>query len=67
VNRNLSLIALFAAFIAMTAAPIQAQEAAPQSSGAKSVQAGSTFRDCTNCLQMTVIPAGQFQMGLSKD
>jgi formylglycine-generating enzyme required for sulfatase activity len=66
VNRNLSLIALFAAFMAMIAAPTRAQEVAQQSSEAKTVQDGSTFRDCANCPQMTVIPAGHFLMGLSK-
>lgn len=46
-------LALLAAGIAALAAPAAAQQPA----------LGETFRDCADCPQMTVVPAGTFQMG----
>src|SRR5208282_802313 len=34
---------------------------------ANNPQAGTTFRDCPDCPEMVVIPAGSFDMGSSKD
>jgi len=33
----------------------------------KSIQPGDTFRDCPDCPEMVVLPAGNFLMGLSTD
>jgi formylglycine-generating enzyme required for sulfatase activity len=38
-------------------------EAAPGQSTERSPKAGKVFRDCANCPEMVVIPAGHFQMG----
>jgi formylglycine-generating enzyme required for sulfatase activity len=61
---KLSLRLLLVILVFLTAGTNIAQ-AAPTLDAAP--QAGSTFRDCPNCPQMTVIPAGQFLMGLSKE
>src|SRR3982751_2753274 len=38
-------------------------QAAPAQSAERSSKAGKAFRDCLNCPEMVVIPAGHFQMG----
>ena len=44
--------------------PAPAAQPAPQSEPQKpAAAAGQTFRDCPNCPEMVVVPAGSFQMG----
>lgn len=50
-----------AAPVAPPVAPVVAPVAAPVA--AKSKGAGTTFRDCPDCPEMVVIPAGSFEMG----
>lgn len=51
--------------LALAALPLLALAACATSNTGKTV--GQSFRDCTNCPQMTVIPAGQFRMGSPDD
>lgn len=43
--------------------PSTAPAAASQAAGGYPVQVGRSFRDCTDCPELMVIPAGQFIMG----
>ena len=46
------------------AQPAPAPQPAPQPEPKKpAIAAGQTFRDCPNCPEMVVVPAGSFQMG----
>jgi formylglycine-generating enzyme required for sulfatase activity len=47
--------------VAPVAVPVAAPAAVPVAAKAKS--AGTTFRDCPDCPEMVVIPAGSFEMG----
>ena len=50
------------AFGQATSPPQQQRSAAPAGAGFP-VQVGQSFRDCPECPEMVVIPAGRFQMG----
>ncbi|MEA2950027.1 MAG: hypothetical protein QOI40_5357, partial [Alphaproteobacteria bacterium] len=39
----------------------------PEPSGAASAKAGDTFRDCPDCGEVVVVPAGSFQMGSASE
>jgi len=45
------------------ARPSTPPPAAPQAAGSYPVQVGRSFRDCTDCPELMVIPPGQFIMG----
>ena len=71
-QRSLALVAGAMIIFANPCAAAQAGDAqrladAPSSIGVNVLPAGSTFRDCPSCPQMTVIPAGQFLMGSSDE
>jgi formylglycine-generating enzyme required for sulfatase activity len=56
---------LWAAF-SIAPLAIAATGAAAAPSAAQPIQAGQTFRDCSDCPEMVVIPAGRFTMGASQ-
>ncbi|MBL8550711.1 MAG: SUMF1/EgtB/PvdO family nonheme iron enzyme [Hyphomonadaceae bacterium] len=45
------------------AAPVTAVAPTPEPAAPGAPQPGQTFRDCANCPEMVVLPAGDFQMG----
>jgi formylglycine-generating enzyme required for sulfatase activity len=53
---------LSAAIIAYVT-PASAQELAQPSTQEQSLKAKDVFKDCTNCPEMVVVPAGSFEMG----
>src|SRR5262245_54837368 len=55
----LTIAALFLFAVALRPVGGRAQKA----SGKSSLRAGQTFKDCRNCPEMVVIPAGSFMMG----
>ncbi|WP_244553512.1 formylglycine-generating enzyme family protein [Nitrobacter vulgaris] len=56
------LCALSAAIIAQMT-PASAQEMAQPSTQEQSLKAKDVFKDCANCPEMVVVPAGSFEMG----
>ena len=59
-HANLALITALGVALLAIAAPTEAQTEKPQS---PNLLPGQTFRECRNCPEMIVLPAGSFTMG----
>lgn len=60
-NRSIALAAMM--LLAMSGCAGTAQVSGVSKPRAMSLQAGATFKECRNCPEMVVIPAGTFTMG----
>ena len=61
--RSLAVVAAFAVVLC----PLQAVQAQASEKPPAALKPGDTFKECRNCPEMTVLPAGKFTVGSPPD